>query len=191
MKALIAGLAAVGLGILAVVIFVTMWVSYNNSATRLGNTIEAKQKDNESQLTKLDAVLGTQGDVLVEQKKAVMEVATKYAAARGSGGGSLMKWVQEALPNLDQSTYKTLMNSITAENTGFAFHQTEILDLQREYNNLCDTFPSSFFVSTLGKHKHMNVVVVTSSDAQKAFKTGTREIKSPFGGNSGSTAEKP
>lgn len=195
MKALIAGLAVLGLGVMSAVVVVVMWVSYNNSATRLKNTIEAKQTDNENQLSKLDNVLGTQGDVLVEQKRAVMEVATKYAQARGQGG-SLFKMVQEALPNLDQSTYKVLMNSITAENTGFAFHQTEILDFQREYNNLVDTWPSRLFVAILGSHKHMNVVVVTTSGAHKSFQTGRDDFRTPiFKQNSGSdapaSAEKP
>ena len=179
-------LALVGVFILGAVIIGTMWVSYNNSATRIKNQIVAKQKDNENQLTKLDGVLGTQGEVLLEQKKAVMEVASRYAESRGSGGGSLMKWIQEAIPNLEQSTYKTLMNSITAENTGFAFHQTEILDLQREYNNICTTYPSKIFVSMLGSHSPIKVVVVTSSDAQEAFATGTRKVKPLFNQNSGS-----
>lgn len=191
MKKLIASLAAVGLFIVALVVFGTMWVSYNNQATRLKNTIEAKQTDNENQLSKLDNVLGSQGDVLVEQKKAVMEVAAKYAAARGQGG-SLFKMVTEAIPNLDQSTYKTIMNSITAENTGFAFHQTEILDLQREYNNLCDTYPSAIFVSILGGNKHMNVVVVTGSGAHKAFETGRDDFRRPiFPKDNTGTVEKP
>jgi hypothetical protein len=187
-KTLIASGSLLGLFVLLFIVSVSMWVSYNNQATRLKNTIEAKQKDNENQLSKLDNVLGTQGEVLQEQKKAVMEVASKYASARGSSGGSLMKWIQEAIPNLDQSTYKVLLNSITAENTGFAFHQTEILDYQREYNNLVDTWPSGLFVSVLGKHQHMNVVVVTSSDAQKAFNTGTYNRKPLF--QNDSTAEK-
>lgn len=195
MKALIALAAGVGLLLILGIVLLTMGVSYANQATRLKNTIEAKQTDNENQLSKLDNVLGSQGDVLVEQKKAVMEVASRYAAARGQGG-SLFKMITEAIPNLDQSTYKTIMNSITAENTGFAFHQTEILDLQREYNNLTDTIPSSLFLSIFTSHKHMTVVVVTGTGAHKAFKSGRDDFRRPIfqnenGSTTGPAPEKP
>lgn len=175
-KSLIAILAVVAAGVFAIVVFVTMWVSYNNSAARFTNLIEAKQTDNENQLSKLDNVLGTSGDVLVEQKKAVMQVATAYAQARGQGG-SLFKMVTEAIPNLDQSTYTKLMNLISDENDGFAMHQTEILDFQREYNNLVDQWPAKFFTSVIGKYEHKNVVVVTTSAAHKSFQTGRDDFR--------------
>ena len=175
-KSLIAFGALFVAGFIAIIVLVSMWVSYNNSAARFTNLIEAKQTDNENQLSKLDNVLGTSGDVLVEQKKAVMQVATAYAQARGQGG-SLFKMVTEAIPNLDQSTYTKLMNLISDENDGFAMHQTEILDFQREYNNLIDVYPSRLFVHTFGKYEHKNVVVVTTSAAHKSFQTGRDDFR--------------
>ena len=175
-KTILACLGIFAAGVIAIIVVVSMWVSYNNQCARLTNQVSAKQTDNENQLSKLDNVLGTAGDVLIEQKNAVMAVATKYAEARGQGG-SLFKMVQEAIPNLDQSTYQKLVNLISDENDGFAMHQTELLDLQREFNNLVDTWPSRLFVHTFGKYNDINVVVVTTSAAHKSFQTGRDDFR--------------
>jgi len=86
-------------------------------------------------------------------------------------GGSLANWIHEAVPNVDTSTFNNLQNIIVAQRDGFKTRQTELLDLNREHDNLIGTFPNSLFASLLGR-KHIDIIVVTSSRTEDAFKTG-------------------
>ena len=49
-----------------------------------------------------------------------------------------------------------------------------MLDLQREYNTLINTFPNSMIFSLQGT-KNIEVIVVTSTDAEKAFQSGKED----------------
>jgi hypothetical protein len=111
--------------------------------------------------------------VTEEQKRALMEIFNGYATARAGTGdnGSLMRWVQESVPNVDQSVYRNLQNIILAERDGFARRQKEILDFKREHDNLIDTFPNNMFAAVLGRAK-INVIIVTSDRTEKAFESG-------------------
>jgi hypothetical protein len=148
-------------------------VSVNNKEVRLRNTITAKQKDNNSEYDNMWKKISQVAQVTDAQKDALKEILVSHAKAR-SGDDSknlIMKWVQESIPNVDQSTYKTLMNVITSSRDSFTMRQKELLDLKREHDNLLDTFPSGTFLAMFGKQK-IEVVIITSSRTEEAFKTG-------------------
>ncbi len=181
MKALIAAAGFVGVVVITIVIIIGMYVTYSNAEVRLRNTITAKQTDNKSEMDAMWKTISQTAQVTEEQKNALMEIFNGYAQARtGEGGGSLMKWVQESVPNVDQSTYRNLQNIITAQRDGFKFRQKELLDLKREHDNLIDTLPSKLFVGGRGK---INVVIVTSTRTEGAFQSGKDDDVNLFNRN--------
>jgi hypothetical protein len=163
----------VGLVIVAVVGVVMvagMYFSYSNTEIRQRNLIVAKQKDNQSEFDNMVKKIGQVAQVTQESMKMIKEIIVGNSTARG-GGGSLFKMVTEAVPNLDVSsqTFRDLVNIITASRDSFTMRQKEILDLKRVHDNIIDVFPSSMFVGGRGK---ISVVIVTSTRADEAFKTG-------------------
>jgi len=173
MKSLIVVGALIGLLVLTAVIFGTMAVSFHNKEVRLRNLITAKQTDNKSEMDAMWKIIDQNAQVTVLQKNALMDIFNGYAEARtgNDSSASLMKWITESVPNVDQSTYTKLMNTITAQREGFKFRQKEILDFKREHDNLITTFPNVIFATILGRHK-IDVVIVTSTRTENAFKTG-------------------
>jgi hypothetical protein len=164
-------LGVFGVGVLMVLILLGMGVGFHNSEVRLRNLIVNKQTDNKNQMDKMWKTISQVAQVTDDQKQALIEIYNSYTSGRGSGGGGLMKWVQEAVPNVDQSTFRNLQNIVTAERDGFAMRQKEILDFKREHDNLIDTFPNNIFAALLNRQK-INVTIVTSSRTEGAFKSG-------------------
>jgi hypothetical protein len=100
-----------------------------------------------------------------------MEIFSSYAQGRAGSDPKtpMMNWIKEACPNIPSGTFDKLMNIIVSQRDGFKFRQKELLDFKREHDNLIDTAPSSFFVGGRGK---IEVVIVTSTRTENAFKTG-------------------
>lgn len=174
-KVLLALLGIVGTGIILVVIIVSMFVSFHNKDAQLRNLVTTKQTDNKSEMDAMWKTIEQNAQVTVMQKDALMEIFNSYAAGRTGegGGGTLMKWVQESVPNVDQKTYTLLMNTITAQRDGFKFRQKELLDLNRERNTMLDQVPGSLLAMFCpGDHKKIDVVIVTSTRTENSFKTG-------------------
>jgi hypothetical protein len=174
-KSLLALLGIVGTGILLVVILLVMCISFHNKDTGLRIQQITKQTDNRSEMDAMWKIIDQSAQVTVMQKNALMDIFTSYAEGRtgGNGNASLMKWIQEAIPNVDQTTYTKLMNTITAQREGFKFRQKELLDIKRERDTNLDRFPGVLLASICpGDHKKIDVVIVTSSRTEEAFKTG-------------------
>ena len=170
-KLAIAGIGVVGVALLAAVMVFGMGIGFHNKEVKLRNLIVNKQTDNKSQMDKMWKTISQVAQVTDDQKAALIDVFQAYTEGRGSTGGGLMKWVQEAVPNVDQSTFQNLQNIVTAERDGFAMRQKEILDFKREHDNLIDTFPNNIFAALLSRDK-IDVTIVTSSRTEAAFETG-------------------
>jgi len=167
----IAGAILAGL-FLVIMFFWTVGV-YNGEA-RMRNAIVAKQKDNTSEFDSMWKKIDQVAQVTDMQKEALKDIIVSHAKARTGteeNKNLLMKWVQESVPNVDQSTFTKLMNVITSSRDGFAFRQKELLDLSREHNNLLTVFPGSMVLSILGKQP-IDVTIVTSTRTENVFKTG-------------------
>jgi beta-lactam-binding protein with PASTA domain len=170
-KTLIAVVGLVGVLILGVIMVVGMYVTYSNKEVRLRNALVAKQTDNKNEMDNMWKQISQVTQVTDEQKKALVEIFSGYASARtgNNAGASLAKWVKEAVPNVDQTTFRNLQNIIASKRDGFVMRQKELLDLKREHDNVIDTLPGSLFVGGRGK---INVVIVTSGRTEDAFQTG-------------------
>jgi hypothetical protein len=171
--AILALLGLAGTAVIAVLIVAIMGVSFYNQEVTLRKTIEAKQTDNKNQMDAMWKIIDQNAQVTEIQKNNLMEIFNGYASARtgANGSASLMKWVQEAIPNVDQSTFNNLMNTITAQRDSFKQRQTELLDLNREHDVLISRFPNVLFAGIVGA-KHIDITIVTSSRTENAFQTG-------------------
>ena len=171
--ALIIGAGIFGIIIIVAFIIFGMGVSFSNKEVMLKNTIVAKQTDNKNQMDAMWKTISQVAQVTEAQKNALLEIFTGYATARTgeNKGGSLANWIHESVPNVDTSTFNNLQNIILSQRDGFKTRQTELLDLNREHDNLIGTFPNSMFASILGR-VHIDVTIVTSTRTENAFKNG-------------------
>lgn len=164
----LAVVAFVGIGSLAV-----YGISTYNQAQRLHNLYDAKLVDNTSEFDNMWKKISQTAQIPNAKKDALREIFEGYASARtGNGdGGSLMKWVQESVPNVDLSEYKDVMNIIVGSRDSWTNRQKELVDIARQYNEMRSTFPSNIVMMIFGMDK-INPKVVTSSRTDKAFQTG-------------------
>ena len=102
-----------------------------------------------------------QASVSEQYKDAFKEIYPELIEGRYSqGDGSLMKWIQESNPTFDTSLYKKLMQTIEVQRLSFAKSQERMLDIIREHETLCNTYPSKWFVSN---KTHIEYTVVSST----------------------------
>lgn len=155
--------------------------SYNQAAT-LKNTYEAKVSANEAEFDNMKKKICQVAQVSDSQMNKLKDIFTSYADARtgkGNNGDTLMKWIQESIPNIDTSTYKNLQNLIVESRNGWTMRQTELVDYSRQYNQLLVTFPTNIILKTLGFEKIVPKII-TSSDTEKAFATGKDDDTNVF-----------
>lgn len=181
-KSIIIGLGVIGTILILIIMLAGSAIGFHNQEVRLRNLITNKLSDNKNQMDKMWKTISQTTQVTDEQKKALVEIYSSYAQNRGTGGGTLVKWVKEAIPNVDQTTFRNLQNIITSERDGFAMRQKEILDFKREHDNLLDTFPNNIWAAVLNRQK-INVTIVTSSRTEKAFESGADDDVSLRGNN--------
>lgn len=158
----------------AVVVLIVSVIGYvigvKNDEVALRVLAEAKQTDNTSEFDNMWKKISQVAQVTDEQKNALKEIFVEHAQARTTeGGGSLMKWVQESVPNVDLSVYKNLQNMIMASRDAWTMRQKELIDIKREHDKLLRTIPSCW---VLGGVKPLEIVVITSTKTTAVFKTG-------------------
>jgi hypothetical protein len=115
-----------------------------------------------------------EAQVADKDRQSLMQVFVNYASARNTGGsqdGSLMKWIKEAVPNVDNSLMKKLMNDISSSRDRWTACQKELIDYKREHDLLLTQFPSNVILAMFGK-KPVDIKIVTSTRSEKAFETG-------------------
>ncbi len=185
----------IGCGIFVVLGFVLTlilggyFVSVMNTETRQRNAITAKQLDNTSEYDNLWKKLSQAGQVTDAQKEALRQIIVGYAEARKAGAGSLATMVREAVPHVDTSTFKNLMNIVVSSRDSWTMRQKELIDLNREHDNTIDLFPSSVVCAILGRQK-IEIKIVTSTRTGEAFKTGKDDDVDLFHKNTPTNVEK-
>ncbi len=155
-------------GLLAVV-FGVGYITCSNYEIRLRNAINAKQRDNQSELDNVQKKIAQTVQVTDLQMTALKDIIVGNAEARKGGSGSLATMVTEAVPNVDVSVYKQLQNIIAGSRDAFTMRQKELLDLKREHDNARTVAPSSWFV---GGRPEIEVTIVTSGRVKENFRTG-------------------
>jgi hypothetical protein len=171
---LVVGIAGVLLGGYA--------IATHNEEVRLRNAIAAKQRDNVSEYDALWKKIAQAAQVTDAHRKALLEVLTAYAEARGGGSdGGIITWIHESVPDVDPETFRNLQNIIAGSRDSFAMRQRELLALAAEHDTLLDAFPSGAVLAMLGRER-IDVTVVTSTQAQKTFEQGVDDaVELPLG----------
>ena len=171
----IAALVSVAIALLVVV---SMYISTSNRENMLRNQFNAVQKDLHNQLDLTNKKISQTAQVTQAQMEALKDIIVGNAQARAQQGkGSMAAMVTEAVPNVDTSTYKTLINLVAGARDTYAAAQTRLLDVKREHDNVRTLMPGSFFV---GGRPELEVRIVTSSRTEEAFSTGKDDDTTVF-----------
>lgn len=173
-------LSVIGFLLFAGVGTLMVGVSYYNNASSLKEQYDAKLSGNRSEFDAMTKKISKVAQVSKFQLEKLEQIYVKYADARtGEASGELMKWTQEAIPNVDNSTLNNVQNIIVAGHDGFNSKQRELLDVSREYNTLLVKFPSNIVLKTLGFSKIVPTIV-TSTRTEDTFKSGKDDDTSVF-----------
>jgi len=165
-----------------------MYISASNHEVMLRNQFNAVQKDLHNQLDLTNKKISQTAQVTQAQMESLKDIIVGNAQARAQQGkGSLAAMVTEAVPNVDTSTYKTLMNLVAGARDTYAAAQTRLLDIKREHDNARLLFPGSFFLSG---RPELEVHIVTSSRTEDAFISGKDDDTSVFPAKTAPAVEK-
>jgi rubrerythrin len=172
-KAILAALILFGGFCLVAGVALVWGIGQYNIAVSLRTQYDSKVKANEAGFDNLWKKIQQTAQVTDAQKAALKEIFVSYAEARtgAGGGGELMKWVQESVPNVDVSVYRNLQNIITGSRDEWTRNQVELVDIANSYNLMLARFPSNILLGALGFQK-IDAKVITSSRTEQAFATG-------------------
>jgi non-homologous end joining protein Ku len=149
---------------------VAMYFSYNNQEIALRKQAEAQRGKVEGTFDTMWKIISQQAQVADQYKEAFKEIYPELIAGRYSqGDGSLMKWIKEANPEFDTSLYSTLMQSIEVQRIQFQKSQERMLDLIREHETLCETYPSKWFITN---KTPIEYTVISSTKTKYTMETG-------------------
>jgi hypothetical protein len=155
---------------LGVITTVGSYFSYNNKEVALREKAEAQRGNIENVHDAMWKIISQKAQVSQEYRAGFDSIYTHIIGGRYSqGDGSLMKWITEANPNFDTSLYKDVMDAIEGQRTIFSREQKKMLDIIREHNTLCKTYPGKWFISNTSEIEY---TVVSSTKSKAAMETG-------------------
>jgi hypothetical protein len=182
-KGLIVGLGIVSIIVLVITIMGSSFIGAYNGAKTLTVTITAKIEANKNEFDNMKKKICQVAQVSTVQMEALANIFNGYAKARsgnGDDGKLIMKWISESIPNVDISTFKNLQNIIVSSRDAWTMRQTELIDLQREYNLMLQRFPSNIMLRIMG-FKEVEIPIIISTITEETFKTGKDDDTSVFG----------
>jgi hypothetical protein len=166
--------------IAAILIFIIgfMYIGASNKEIALRNQIKAKQAANKASFDTVWKVIAGKASVTEKERESFRTTFIDIMNARTGNDKNLMwKWAHEAQIPINNDLWKDLSVAIESQREGFKQDQQMLLDLNREHDNMIDTFPSSLFVGQRGK---ITVQIVTSTKTEQTFQTGKEENADPF-----------
>lgn len=160
----------VSLAFVVIGVWLTMFFTYNNQEIALRKQAEAQRSKVEGVFDTMWKTISQQAQVSEAYKDAFKEIYPELIAGRYSqGDGSLMKWIKEANPEFDTSLYKTLMQTIEVQRLQFQKAQERMIDLIREHETLCETYPSKWFIKN---QTPIEYTIISSSKTKMTMETG-------------------
>jgi hypothetical protein len=176
-KQVLIGLSAVvGIVILVGVLFAVGYVSFSNQANSFEVSIRNKYENNQNvydngfkKVSEIAQVPAMQVDAL----KQIYDAAIKgrYGA---NGSQATMQWIKEQNPNLDQSTFRKIQQTIEEFRDEFQSNQTALISERQEYERYLSATTSGRFYNMIGNYPHIDMSkfdIVTSDQTEKAFET--------------------
>lgn len=168
-------------GILILCIFVVVIggiISANNTAATLESGIIASDKNSQNVLGQYAPKLKEALGVTKLQTNAIVEVISGANESRygKSGSQASIQWIQEQNPNLDQGSYRRIIDMIEAGRNDFQNTQKRKIDMIQTYRTNINLFPGKLFYGMLGYptpgffEKYDKIVI--SDHAADAFEIG-------------------
>ena len=169
-------LAIVFVALVAVVVMgIASVVGFHNSEVGLRNAFNNKIEANTTDYDNMWKTISQVAQVPAQYRDDFKAVFVEYAEARNSGenSGSLMQWVQEAVPeDFDSSLYAKIQTVVEAQRGSWTTRQKELVALKQEHDNLIKKFPGVVYAGILGRTE-LELKLVTSTRTHNAFETGT------------------
>ena len=166
---IIGGIIGGGFLLMGAIAAFVIWGMYDTQAD-LKTRYEAKVSANQAVFDNMFKKIDQTSQVTQAQKNALKEIIGAYVQGRNNGGGSLATSVREAVPKIDVSIFKQLMNIITGSRDEWTANQVALVDISREYNQNLNR-ASGFILKMLG-FQPIVPKVITSDRTEKAFETG-------------------
>lgn len=147
------------------------YATYSNQEVRLRSQFNARQDANRATYDNMWKTIGQSAQVTASQKQALSDIIVGNSQARAGNGPdkAVVKWIKEAVPNVDLRTFENLQNIIVSSRQSFTNDQVALLDIKREHDNLLQTFPASLIV---GGRPPLVVKLVTSTRTEASFESG-------------------
>lgn len=155
--------------------WVIIWaIGISNIEKKLYLSGKAAQQNSEVVFDNTWKTIQLEAGVTEQYKNGFREIYVEIMNARykndaGAGQQTLMKWVQESVPQFDVSLYAKLMNTIEGSRNAFTVEQQKLIDIDREHKSLKVTFPNSLI---LGNRPDLDIKLVTSGKTKELFSTG-------------------
>lgn len=166
MKKIIIGIIS-GLIVIAGIICLSMYFSYNNQHKDFHNRYNAETSAFEARLDNMWKIISDKFDMSQQYANDFKEIA-KINIGAFNEGGEVWKWVSTQLPQIDPSIYKEVMATIESERLSLENSQKKIIDITREHNNLVTKVPSSWFISDKDK---LEWTTVSSTETKEIMQT--------------------
>lgn len=147
----------------------SMYFSYNNQEVALRKQAEAQRGKVEGTFDAMWKIISQQAQVSEQYKEAFKEIYPDLISGRYKDNNTLMKWVQESNPNFDTRLYNTLMQTIEVQREQFKKSQERMLDLIREHETLCETYPSKWFITNT---MPIEYTIISSTKTKYTMETG-------------------
>lgn len=173
-----------GLAVFAALILAAVVISTRNRAVSLKVQYDSKLTANNATFDNMWKKIKGAAEVTDAQKDALKDILVGYAQARSQPGGnrdgSLAKWIHEAVPNVDTSTFNNLQNIIVGSRDSWTFNQLELVDIANEYNRMLQVFPSNVILHAFGMTEPIKAKIITSTKTEQAFATGKDDDTAVF-----------
>ena len=147
----------------------SMYFSYNNQEVALRKQAEAQRGKVEGTFDAMWKIISQQAQVSDQYKEAFKEIYPDLISGRYKDNNTLMKWVQESNPNFDTRLYNTLMQTIEVQREQLKKSQERMLDLIREHETLCETYPSKWFITNTTPIEY---TIISSTKTKYTMETG-------------------
>jgi hypothetical protein len=173
-------------GIIAVIGLVLFgsYVHYYNVGAQQDALLKAKYNNMQNVLAQYSLKVTEAAQVPNMYSNDLMRVAKAAIQGRYGKNGSraTFQWIKEHNPNVDPAIFMKIQEIIQGGRDNFQVEQTQFLDIKREYQTELNSFWSGMWLAKAGYPKVplSHYKLITSSYAQKAFKTGIDQgIKLP------------
>lgn len=148
-------LAALAIPIVLIMLVIGAVIYANNSAATYEQGIIASHENGKNILAQYGQKVGEAVQIPKMQKDALIELTRAAMEGRYGDNGSqaMVQWIQENNIQLDQSTYRQLMQIIESGRDAFAASQTRLIDQKRSYATSLSKIPFGFLMTALGYPK--------------------------------------